>query len=104
MKSRRTKACDIPMKVKKIVWERDKQSCILCGRRDALPSCHYIPRSQNGLGIEQNIVTLCWRCHQEYDNSAKRQRLKEYLKQYLQSKYKDWSEEDLVYRKGKNGL
>ena len=104
MKSRRTKACDIPHRVKVAVWERDKQSCILCGRRDALPSCHYIPRSQNGLGVEQNIITLCWNCHQRYDNSTERAKIKEYIKQYLQRHYKDWNEEDLIYRKGKNGL
>ena len=67
-----------------------------------MPNAHYIPRSQNGLGVEQNIVTLCWDCHQRYDNSVDRSKIKDYIKKYLQSKYKDWKEEVLIYKKGVN--
>lgn len=98
LKSKRSKACDISQKVKKAVLERDKY-CIYCGRTNAMPNAHYIPRSKGGLGIEQNIVTLCYNCHYNYDMTDMRQHYKEYIRNYLMSKYPDWKEEDLIYRK-----
>ena len=100
MKSKRSKATDIPMKVKKVVWERDNHCCIVCDRTySAMPNAHYIPRSQGGLGIEQNIVTLCNRCHHDYDQTTQRPVFKQIIRDYLQSKYEDWNEEKLVYKK-----
>ena len=96
---KRTKALDIPKKVKKIVWERDKGRCILCGSPSAAPNAHYIPRSQSGLGIPENVVTLCLKCHMEYDNSGLRNTLKQQIKAYLTEQYPDWSEENLTYKK-----
>lgn len=91
-------ATSIPKKVKGRVYERDKGLCILCGRL-GLPEAHYIPRSQLGLGIEENIVTLCRECHRRLDNSPERRFLLERVKLYLQSKYPDWNEKNLVYRR-----
>ena len=71
MKGRRTKALEIPRKVKIAVFERDNERCILCGS-NGLPEAHYIPRSKGGLGIEQNIVTLCRECHRRYDQTTDR--------------------------------
>lgn len=100
MKSKRTKAVDITQKVKKIVWERDNHCCIICGSPYAMPNAHYLSRGQHlGLGIEQNIVTLCINCHQAFDQSTKHSEYKEFIKNYLMSKYADWNEADLVYRK-----
>ena len=100
MKSKRTKAVDITQKVKKIVWERDNHCCIICGSPYAMPNAHYLSRGQHlGLGIEQNIVTLCINCHQAFDQSTKHSEYKEFIKNYLMSKYADWNEKDLVYRK-----
>ena len=60
MKSKRSKATDIPMSVKKKVWERDCGRCVVCGNHcNVMPNAHYIPRSKGGLGIEENIITLC---------------------------------------------
>lgn len=101
MKSRRSKACDIPQKVKQVVWERDNHCCIYCGRTYAMPSCHYISRAFGGLGIEQNIVTLCADCHHNTDNSSMRPIMLEFIRDYLKSKYKDWNEQDLIYKKDK---
>lgn len=100
MKSKRAKACDISQAVKKKVWERDQEQCIVCHNPQAMPNAHYIPRSHAGLGIEQNIVTLCQTCHHNYDNTDKRPIYKEYIRNYLKSKYADWSEENLIYKKG----
>lgn len=96
---KRTKELSISKKVKERVWERDEYQCILCGSNEGMPCAHYISRSQGGLGIEENIVTLCYLCHQEYDNSEKRPILKPLIKSYLQSKYFGWDEQKLIYRK-----
>ncbi len=79
MKSRRSKACDIPQSVKKKVWERDEERCVVCGNHQAMPNAHYISRAHGGLGIEQNIVTLCQTCHHEYDNSSMRPEYREVI-------------------------
>ncbi len=100
-KSKRSKACDIPMTVKKVVWERDGHRCIVCGNTQAMPNAHFIPRSKGGLGIEQNVVTLCLKCHNNYDNTVQRAFYRDYIKNYLRGKYgAEWSEEKLVYKKG----
>lgn len=98
MKSKRSKACDIPLKVKQIVWERDG-CCIICGDRNAMPNAHYISRAKGGLGVEKNIVTLCFDCHRAYDQSENRKACKNIIKNYLKEQYLDWNEDDLVYKK-----
>jgi 5-methylcytosine-specific restriction endonuclease McrA len=95
---RQTKATSIPAAVKQAVWERDGGRCILCGKQGN-PWCHYISRAQGGLGIEQNIVTLCDKCHRRFDQSADRAALKDALANYLRSKYLGWDEKNLIYRK-----
>lgn len=96
---RRTKALDLSRKVKDRVWERDGGRCILCGNPQAMPNAHYIPRSQGGLGIEENVVTLCLSCHNRYDNSQHRPHLGREIEGYLHRQYPDWDKKKLVYRK-----
>lgn len=96
-KSRRTKALEIPPKVKQKVLERDGW-CVWCGKPGE-PNAHFIARSQGGLGIEENILTLCFDCHRRYDQSAERKKMREYFKEYLKSKYPEWDEENLIYKK-----
>lgn len=96
---KQTRAVDIPPAVKRAVWERDGQRCVLCSSPSAAPNAHYIPRSQGGLGVEENIVTLCQDCHDRYDNGTGRAYIREELRAYLQEKYPDWNEEGLRYRK-----
>lgn len=110
MKSKRSKSTDIPMSVKKKVFERDNGCCVICGNNyNVMPNAHYIPRSKGGLGIEENIVTLCTeltpnKCHRKYDFGTKEQQEKihDSIKKYLQSKYEDWDEDKLVYKKWGN--
>ena len=97
MKSARTKAVDIKPSVKRVVWERDGRRCILCNSMIAMPNAHYIPRSKGGLGIEQNVVTLCFQCHHNLDQTTQRPMLLELVKNYLKRKYSNWNEEDLIY-------
>ncbi len=85
--SKRSKACDISRKTKEVVWERDGKRCILCGSGQAMPNAHFIARSQGGLGIEQNVVTLCINCHHEYDNGKNRKGYKALISAYLENIY-----------------
>ena len=95
------------MSVKKEVWERDNHCCIFCGNSyGAMPNAHYISRANGGLGIAQNIVTACAsltksNCHYLLDNGPKEDReiMREQAKMYLKSKYPDWDESKLTYRK-----
>lgn len=102
MKSQRTIAVSIPKEVKLAVAERDSYDdcpcCVICGR-PGRPEAHYIPRSRGGLGIEENIVTLCPQHHDQYDHTFRRDELGDQIRAYLMEKYPDWNEDDLVFRK-----
>ena len=97
----RTKALQIPTKVKKRVWDRDGGECIICGNPNADPSCHYIRRSQGGLGIEENIVTLCARHHLMLDspNSPEQKLLRARVREHLEKHYPGFPDEKRIYRK-----
>ena len=94
-----TSKTKIPEKVKKAVWTRDGGRCIVC-LRPGNPWCHYIPRSQGGLGIEQNIVTLCPVCHREFDEGPHRNEIYKRITDYLEGFYPGWSRESVIYKKG----
>ena len=103
--SKRSKACDISQATKKKVWKRDNEHCIICGKwvPVSCANAHFIPRSKSGLGIEQNILTLCFECHRDFDNSDKRKEYEVKFRKYLQKIYgENWKEEDLMYNKWKN--
>lgn len=102
MKSKRSKACDIPQKVKKIVWERDGGCCVICGNSyNVMPNAHYIPRSKGGLGIEENIFTACTRltendCHYKFDEYGIGE---DKVREYFKATYPGWDENNLKYKK-----
>ena len=108
MKSDRAKQCDISAKVKKIVWERDEGCCVVCGcNQNVMPNAHFISRNKGGLGIPENVVTLCTeftpnKCHRKYDFGTKdeREKIGQKIEDYLRSQYSDWNKEKLVYTKG----
>lgn len=99
--SKMAKACDISQETKEVVWERDNHKCIFCGKHVPVgcANSHYIPRSQGGLGIEQNIVTACPECHHEQDNGLNTEYYELKTKRYLQSHYGDLLEINLIYKK-----
>ena len=99
MKSKRTKALDISKAVKDKVFQRDGGRCILCGSYDAMPNSHYLSRAKSGLGIEQNIVTMCIECHHDFDNTTKRAELKELVRAYLDVHYPDFRDDRRIYKK-----
>jgi 5-methylcytosine-specific restriction endonuclease McrA len=106
---KRTKALSIPIAVKEAVAERDSfdgwPCCLMCGspapvgNRLAYSCCHYISRSQGGVGCEENILTLCPACHREYDQTTERSSLKSFFRRYLKSHYPEWDEQKLYYTK-----
>lgn len=109
----RTKELAIPRKVKVAVAARDScqrwPCCILCGKPAptrwplAFSCAHYISRAQGGLGIEENILTLCPTCHREYDGERRRE-LRPILERYLREHYPGWDESKLTYTKeGEHG-
>lgn len=97
--SKRTKALAIPKEVKARVWERDGGCCVYCGSPLAAPVAHYIARSHGGLGIEENILTLCDACHRRYDQSVKRKELRAFFRGYLKKMYPGWDEAELIYKR-----
>lgn len=96
---RQTKRTSIPPKVKRQVWERDGGQCVLCHRNDGHPDAHIVARSHGGLGIAENIVTLCPRCHYRYDQTAERHMIRAQLEEYITTIYPDWTEEAVTYHK-----
>ena len=100
----KTKACRISKATKEKVYLRDGCHCLLCGRWVSVEnaSAHFISRARGGLGIEENILTLCHECHYSYDNAnveTTRKQKEEYFRNYLKSKYSGWNEGNLTYDK-----
>lgn len=99
-RSKRTKACDISKTVRKEVIKRDESKCIWCGKYVAVPQlCHYISRGSGGLGIPENLVCGCILCHQQADQGTNTKVYKERMKNYLQTKYPDWENIELKYKR-----
>lgn len=104
-----TRNTAIPAKVKQAVAIRDEVNgwpcCLICGTpappssHTAFSCAHYIPRSAGGKGIEENVVTLCPRCHSMYDQGIDRRTTAEYIEGYLKSKYPHWDKKCLIYMK-----
>lgn len=105
-----TKATAIPPSVKSAVYARDQGRCVLCGSPYGEPVAHVIRRSQGGMGIEENIVTLCPDCHRAYDEGANiekrfgrgttRESLYCHLVAHLKGFYPHWNKRDVIYHKG----
>lgn len=96
---RETKATSISTATKKTVWARDFCRCVVCGSINAGPHCHFIRRSQGGLGVEQNIWTGCDTCHRAFDSEGMDGPLHERMRDYFRTMYPDWDESKLVYKK-----
>ena len=92
---------DISEKVRQAVYKRDSWGdapcCIRCGRPHPHVH-HYIERSRGGLGIEENLVCLCYKCHNELHNRNYRE-MTDFVREYLKSHYEDWDEAKLIRRK-----
>ena len=104
--SKRARACDFDKRTREKIKERDR-GCIFCSMNYkvsdecAAPSqiMHFIPRSQGGLGIEQNGAWGCVYHHQLLDNSPCRDEMMKLFEDYLKGWYRGWEKSKLVYRK-----
>lgn len=102
-----TKARDFDRKAKIAISQRDSfdgwPCCVNCGAPApselAWSNAHYIGRAQLGLGIEQNGLTLCPKCHRKYDQTTARSEMRKYFREYLKNNYPNWDEEELIYRR-----
>ena len=101
-------ATDIPMSVKKKVWERDKGRCVICGNNyNIMPNAHIVSRAKLGKGIETNIVTMCTnftsnKCHYRFDNGTKKEHeiMLKKIEIYMKKNYgNDWNLENQKYKK-----
>ena len=72
MISKRTKACEITPEVKAQVEKRDGYCCIFCGA-PGRGEAHFIGRAQGGLGVPENLLTVCRACHNQMDKGPKKQ-------------------------------
>lgn len=111
-----TKHTAIPAKVKAAVALRDTRDgyccCVVCGSHNAHPNAHIVRRSQGGMGVEQNIVSLCPECHYAFDEGIGLNRLKplgfftkldieDHIVSYIKGIYPDWTREGVTYSKWK---
>ena len=106
-----TRKLQFDQKTRKRIRERDHGECIFCrqgyhmeyisGMIPEKDIMHFIPRSQMGLGIEQNGALGCREHHDLLDNGNKglRQEMLAKFETYLRAHYPEWNREKLVYRK-----
>lgn len=71
-------------KVCAMVDERDGGRCILCGRPWGLHHHHVKFRSALGSDTEDNLVLLCFECHQIYAHGKKERAYRDMFLEYLQ--------------------
>lgn len=111
---RETKKTSISPEVKSTVYLRDHGLCVICGEPGA-PVAHVVRRSAGGLGIEQNIITVCNNCHYALDEGLNLKRLnclgfftqselKQYVRDYMMQQYPGWTEESVKYHKYNFGV
>lgn len=112
MKKKLTKHLEFTAKARKAIHKRDQETCVFCAAgyeppedpaycRTALQIMHIVPRSQLGMGVEQNGALGCVWHHQMMDN-GNRQNRKEMLtmlEDRMQRMYPGWTRESVTYRK-----
>lgn len=111
-RSKQARAREFSQKTRREIIQRDGGQCIFCQQQyqtnKATPFemeiksiMHYIPRSQNGLGIPENGAVGCAYHHHMMDNGSNGQRgnMRRIFKEYLMQQYPQWDERKLVYSK-----
>jgi hypothetical protein len=87
--------------VRKVVRERDGGRCIFCYHAGE-PNAHFISRARLGLGIEENVVTLCAQHHYDLDH-GKDEELQEQImgaiREYLEKEYPGFPDSKRLYNK-----
>lgn len=107
-----TRKLQFDTKTRKRIIARDRGECLFCSMNyhmectsgmllEIKDIMHFVPKSQMGLGIEQNGAVGCRYHHNLLDNGNKglRQEMLEMFEEYLKFLYHDWSKGKLVYKK-----
>ena len=101
-KSKRSKACDISNKVREQVLSRDARRCIICGSTYNLELAHvFLSRAHLGLGVKENLATLCKKHHMTLDSGKKQEQhnIRLAVESYMRSKHGDIDIKSLKYNK-----
>lgn len=99
-------------KARKAIHKRDRETCVFCAAgyeppedpaycRTALQIMHIVPRSQLGMGVEQNGVLGCIWHHQMLDNGNRenRREMLAMLEDRMRRMYPGWTRASVTYRK-----
>ncbi len=74
-------------KIRKFVIARDFGRCLACGSQKKLELAHIIPFKMQEKNNARNLVTLCVRCHDKFDNITPKQ-LADKVISYISSLYR----------------
>ena len=96
--SKRSRACAIKPSVRAAVEKRDFHRCIFCGS-PGRGEAHIVSRAHGGLGIPENLITVCRSCHDHLDNGKDSLVYKSIARDYITRCYPGWSAEKVTYRK-----
>lgn len=112
MKKKLTRHLEFTAKARKAIHKRDNETCVFCAAgyeppedpaycRTALQIMHIVPRSQLGMGVEQNGVLGCVWHHQMMDNGNldNRKEMIKMLEDRMRRIYLGWNRESVTYRK-----
>lgn len=112
MKKKLTRHLEFTAKARKAIHKRDNETCVFCAAgyelpedpaycRTALQIMHIVPRSQLGMGVEQNGVLGCVWHHQMMDNGNldNRKEMIKMLEERMRRIYPGWTRESVTYRK-----
>lgn len=99
-------------KARKAIHRRDEETCVFCQMgyempedlsycRTGLQIMHIVPRSQLGMGVEQNGVLGCVWHHNmlDADNKGRRREMLEILEGRMRGYYPGWTRESVTFRK-----
>lgn len=112
MRKKLTRHLEFTAKARKAIHKRDQETCVFCAAgyeppedpaycRTALQIMHVVPRSQLGMGVEQNGALGCVWHHQMMDNGNRqnREEMLAMLEGRMRRMYPGWSREAVTYRK-----
>ena len=63
MKRNKGMGAGISNETRRAVYRRDGWRCALCDDPRRLQIHHAVPRAAGGSDFQENLITLCWRCH-----------------------------------------
>lgn len=107
-----TRKLEFTAKARKSIHKRDNETCVFCAAGFEMPKdfaycltglqiMHIVPRSQMGMGVEENGALGCVWHHQMLDNGNKglRQEMLGFLENRMKAYYPGWTREGVTYHK-----